>query len=135
MRWNDSATVSYRFDGSAVAAVAACGAAVAAPGNAAGAAEAPCLAQAVSISARARDSLVVPSGLSSSCCWRRLPFCSNVRSGGSCRSWLAVAAVAVGRAAVAAGDKAAVAAAADPSSAVCARHVLCGCGVRVRSNS
>ena len=69
------------------------------------------------------DSLVAPSGSSSSH-WRcRLLCCSVVRSGACRCNWLTVVAVDVCPAAVAAGDVAAVAAAADPPLGVFALRV------------
>ena len=83
-------------------------------GSAAGAVEASRLALAGSVLVEDGDSLVAPSGSSSSC-WRcRLLCCSVVRVGACRCNWLTVVAVGVCPAAVAAGDVAAVAAAADP---------------------
>ena len=104
---------------------------MATPGSAAEAVEASWSALAGSVSVGGGDSLVAPSGSSSSCWRRRLPFYSVVRSRACRHNWLlAVAAVAVCRAAVAAGDVAAVAAAADPSSGVVALRAARVCGAR-----
>ena len=92
-------------------------------GSAAEAVEASWSAQAGSVSVGVGDSLVAPSGSSSSH-WRcRLLCCSVVRSGACRCNWLTVVAVDVCPAAVAAGDVAAVAAAADPPSGVVALRV------------
>ena len=81
-------------------------------------------AQVVSIAVRAGDSLVAPSGSSSSCARCRVSLRLAVRPLANRRNWLAVAAVAVCPAAVTADDEAAVAAAADPSPAVCALRAV-----------
>ena len=92
-------------------------------GSAAEAVEASWSALAGSVSVGGGDSLVAPSGSSSSHWRRRLLCCSVVRSG-SCRcNWLTAVAVDVCPAAVAAGDVTAVAAAADPPPGVVALRV------------
>ena len=93
-------------------------------GSAAKVAAASESAQAVSIAVRAGDSLVVPSGASSSFARCRVSLRLAVRPFANRRNWLAVAAVAAYPAAVAAVDEAAVAAAADLSSAVCALRAV-----------
>ena len=96
---------------------------MATPGSAAGAVEASWSALAGSVLVGGRDSLVAPSGSSSSC-WRCRLRCCSVVCSGTCRcNRLTVVAVDVCPAAVAAGDVTAVAAAADPPSGVVALRV------------
>ena len=78
-----------RFDGSAVAAVAAWDAAVATSGSAAEAAAASGSAQAVSVAVRAGDSLVAPSESSSSFARCRVSFRLGIRPQANRRTQLA----------------------------------------------